>query len=73
MCRKKLLKVLQCVAVYCSVLKVLQCVAVYCSVLQCLAVSPYKFWIECRQPASDHKTLQHTATHCNTLQHTATN
>jgi len=54
MCRKKLLQVLQ-------------CVAVCCSVLQCVAVSPY-FWIEFRLPASDHNTLQHTATHCNTLQ-----
>jgi len=33
-------RVLQCVAVYCSVL---QCVAVYCSVLQCVAVCCSRF------------------------------
>ena len=69
-------RVLQWVAVWCSVL---QCVAACCGVMQCVAVccgvDPCVTETSCntlRHTATHCNTLQHTATHCNTLQHTAT-
>ena len=78
--RTRLQRMLQCVAVYCSVL---QCVAVCCSVWQCIAVCCSVLQRRTRLERITLRLLAaglfaclflcgHIAAHCNTLQHTAT-